>query len=78
MVATTKIKKSIMMEGVTEIHRPGLGPVHRAVISLDMLGELLDEARIRYAPRICVFGVKGERGVRVCLASAAAKNAGFA
>jgi DNA-sulfur modification-associated len=51
MVTATKIKKGILMEGVTEIRRPGTGPVHRAVISMETLGELLEDARIRYAPR---------------------------
>jgi hypothetical protein len=47
----TTIRKSIIMEGVTEIHRPGVGPVYRAVLSIQALGELLEDSRIRYAPR---------------------------
>jgi hypothetical protein len=51
MPITTNISAKIKLENVTKIERRGIGPVYRAIITMDNLYRLLKRSVIQYAPK---------------------------
>src|SRR5262249_17955624 len=49
--AMSIVKGQITVTDVTRIDRVGTGPIYRAVVSLEVLHDLLKTSTIRYAPR---------------------------